>query len=76
MKVVCINTTYGNGKLLELNKVYDTVEMTERHFGYPRYGDYFIIYSEKYINNEIWVKKTNFITLDEYRSRKLNNIIK
>lgn len=86
MKVVCLDNTIGNTRYLEVNKVYDTVELTDIHKGYP--GEHYIIDYKQWTNslrphdnndkiflNEIWVKKKDMITLEEWRQKKLDKLI-
>ncbi len=90
MKVVCITNDSGNSVLLEMYGVYDVVEMGGVHLKYPKHEDYFLIKSNSKINNklkerfihynntqlpEIWVKRSNFITIEEYRNSKLEKLI-
>lgn len=72
MKVVCLDNTRGNTRYLEVNKVYDTVELTERHKRYPVIGAHYVI---KIFHEEIWVKKKYMITLEEWRQQKLDKLI-
>jgi hypothetical protein len=72
MKVVCLDNTRGNTRHLEVNKVYDTVELTEHHKRYPVIGAHYVI---KIFNEEIWVKKKYMITLEEWRQQKLDKLI-
>jgi hypothetical protein len=75
MKVVCISNTLNNATLFELHQVYDTIEMNERHFGYPKFDDYYLFYSNNHKFNEIWSKKFNFVTLDEWRQQQIEKIL-
>ena len=67
MKVVCIDNNDGNSKHLDLYEVYD-VDPEESLF-----PDHYII--RKPNQHEYWVKKEKFITLDEWRKIKLDQII-
>ena len=66
MKVVCIDNNGSNSKHLDLYKVYD-VEPEESSF-----PDHYIIRTAN--KQEIWVKKEKFVTLDEWRKIKLDQI--
>ncbi len=83
MKVVLIDNTKGNARYLELNKVYDTVELTEKHKRYPG-EEYYIIDFKQFIRSdrdeeifleEIWVKRKDMITLEEWRQQQLDKLI-
>ena len=67
MKVVCINNDEGNSKHLELWDIYE-VDPEESIF-----PDHYII--RKPNEHEYWVKKEKFVTLEEWRNRKINQII-
>lgn len=88
MKVVCVDNTRGNTRYLEVNKVYDTVELTDVHKSYPVIGEHYIIDYKQWTNslrpenndekiflNEIWVNKKDMITLEEWRQQKLDKLI-
>jgi len=84
MKVVCLDNTRGNTKYLEVNKIYDTVEITEIHKSYPVIGEHYIIeykqwtnsfrHNEKIFLNEIWVSKKDMITLEQWRQLQLDKL--
>lgn len=67
MKVVCIDKNSGSSKHLELWGIYD-VEPEESAF-----PDHYIIKKPNQL--EMWVKKEKFITLEEWRKIKLDQII-
>lgn len=79
MKVVCIDITRGNARHLDLGKVYDatkppTIEVKE----------FYIVRSKVYSNpmhrigilpeRDVWVGRECFVSLEEYRSKKLEQI--
>ena len=81
MKVVCIDNTIGNGRHLELNKVYDASETPDK--GRDKY---YIINTYPYTtllhpsvrrstNHDIWINKKAFISLEEFRQLKLDKIL-
>jgi hypothetical protein len=83
MKVVCIDNTIGNGRHLELNKVYDASETPEVK-GTAQI--YYIINTYPYTtllhpsarrstNHDIWIDKRSFISLEEFRQLKLDKIL-
>lgn len=86
MKVVCLDNTRGNTKYLEVNKIYDTVEITEIHKSYPVIGEHYIIEYKQWTNsfrpqnnekiflNEIWVSKKDMITLEQWRQLQLDKL--
>jgi hypothetical protein len=89
MKVVCIDNTIGNGRHLELNKVYDASETPEVKGLIVRNltrDKYYIINTYPYTtllhpsarrstNHDIWIDKRSFISLEEFRQLKLDKIL-
>lgn len=82
MKVVCIDNTSGNARHLDLWVVYDAVQDSLNGFSDI---DYYIIKAKPYlkphlrqdrsqIEQEIWIDKKVFITLEEWRKRQLETI--
>jgi len=67
MKVICIDNNNGNSKHLDLWRIYD-VESEESFF-----PDHYVVRIPNQL--EIWVKKEKFITLEEWRNRKIDQII-
>lgn len=67
MKVVCIDNNDGNSKHLEIGRIYD-VNPEESIF-----PDHYIIRNPN--EYEYWVKKEKFVTLEEWRNRKIDQII-
>ena len=66
MKVVCVDNS-ENSKYLELCGIYD-VDPEESSF-----PDHYIIRKNNTL--EYWVKKEKFATLEEWRNRKIDQII-
>jgi len=84
MKVICIDNTRGNARHLETGKVYDASVQTYRHLAKYVGKEYYVIRSTCYSNpthrvgilpeRDIWVDMECFVSLEEYRNKKLESI--
>lgn len=86
IKVVCIDNTIGNARHLGLNKVYDASEVSPSKGTLKQSSKYYIINTYPFeipIHNgirlstkhDIWIDKKSFISLEEFRQLKLDNIL-
>ena len=86
IKVVCIDNTIGNARHLGLNKVYDATKISPSSKYYN--SKYYIINTYLYegalfhrnsvrydTKRDIWIDKKSFISLEEFRQLKLDNIL-
>ena len=84
MKVVCIDNTSGNARHLDLWGVYDAVPETVESIGGPP-EDFYIIKTKPYLKphlrqdmstqeQEIWIDKKAFITIDQFRQIRLKEL--
>jgi hypothetical protein len=73
MKVVCINNKIGNSKNFKLNVVYESIDYTFDEKVKLRLPDDYIVF--KWDDNiDIWCESKCFITLDEWREKRLNKL--
>lgn len=71
--VVCVDNTRGNSRKLAMNKIYKTRKMTtDEKIKYRLPTDYIILELDA---REVWCDRKCFIPLDEFRNRKLNQIL-
>ena len=73
MKVVCIDNKLGNSKNFKLNVIYESIDYTFDEKVKLRLPDDYIVI--KWDDNiDIWCKSKCFITLDEWREKRLNKL--
>ena len=67
--VVCIDNTRGNSRKLSMNKIYKPRKMTtDEKIKYRLPTDYIIV-------NELWCEEKCFISLEEFRNKRLDQIL-
>jgi hypothetical protein len=77
MKVVCIDNTIGNSRWFKIGQVLEKRDMTEQEKKKYRLPyDYIIISGFNFLNQsqDIWCLEQCFVSLEEWRNNKLNEL--
>jgi hypothetical protein len=72
MKVVCINNTVGNTRHLELNCIYESIDYTLQERLRLRLPDNYTVILKN--DREIWCDVGCFVTLENWRQMRINEL--